>query len=102
MLNLKNITIPNLDLTNYSALSNIPLITFSAYPFSSTNIPPFIHTTNANVSGTIVNTTNNNEIDKNSIHQSAQLSNFGQYTVYNTTTGKYNYMFIYSNEKSVI
>uniref|UniRef100_A0A5K4F2J4 Nucleolysin TIA-1/TIAR n=1 Tax=Schistosoma mansoni TaxID=6183 RepID=A0A5K4F2J4_SCHMA len=88
ILNLKNMTIPNLDLTNYSALSNIPLITFSAYPFNSTNISPFNHTTTVTVPGTIVNTTtNSNEIDKNSIHQSAQLSNFGQYTVYNTTTG---------------
>ncbi|CAH8521415.1 unnamed protein product [Schistosoma turkestanicum] len=95
IFNLKNITIPNLDPTGYSTLSNVPLITFSAYPLNSSNIQPFNYT-NVTASpaaaggGPAVHTTNNNNnngVDKNSMNQSAQLSNFGQYNVYNATTG---------------
>ncbi|KAK4470393.1 hypothetical protein MN116_005951 [Schistosoma mekongi] len=87
LLNFKHITYPHLDPTGYSTISNIPLITFSAYPLNSSNIQPFNHSLTAG----IVNTTNTNVTDKTSLNQSAQLSGFGQYAVY-TTTGKQNYI----------
>ncbi|VDQ08630.1 unnamed protein product [Trichobilharzia regenti] len=76
LLNLKQVTLPNMEANNnaYSFIPNIPLIAFSALPINSTtNTEPML---DATVTMTYRN-------DKQSLNQSAQLSHFGQYPVYN-------------------